>query len=309
MEYFVFLKNPFALNMVVTQLRTGSWLQNSSYNWNFAFAPTAFAGIPFKLSWAPNGPGPSPYIRPRFEDANIRLYDWSAKGGTFIDYFVIGDRTLVCYPILQLAYWQWPKPAPVGKITQQDLVDTAKQLGIEPEVMMAIARQESHGGGFFKNGQPKILFERHRMYALLKQEGFDAKALEKQYPNLVNHVQGGYGPSSTQHARLEKARAIDERAALQSASWGRFQVMGENYRDSYTTPQEMEKAMRASEKQQLDFFASFLRHKAGGKLIKALNAHQWETVAMLYNGSHWRKINPNYATNIAKYYREFKQHP
>lgn len=307
MEYVVVLKNPFARTAVIKQLISSGLPAGSGYNWSAAYPPTTFVSSPFGLVGLLGGGSFSVRTQPRFENADVRLFDRSGKGGAATDYYVFDDRTLVCDRLSGASYWQWPKPEPPERISQQDLVDTARELGIEPEAMMAIARQESHGGGFFKNGQPKILFERHRMYALLKQEKFDVAALEKKYPGLVNHVPGGYGPSSTQHARLEQARAIDERAALQSASWGTFQVMGENYRNLYASPQDMERAMRASEKQQLAFFAAFLRKKAGGKLLRALNAHQWETVATLYNGSRWRTTNPHYASNLATYYREFKQ--
>ena len=307
MEYFVVLKNAFAREAVIKQLKSNSLWGNAGYNWATAYPAMTRVGSPFSLPGMLGGAGFGLRTRPRFEDANMQLFDRSGKGGALTDYFVLASRTLVCDRLTGFAYWEWPQPAPQQSVTQQDLLDTAKQLGIEPEAMMAIARQESHGGGFFKDGQPKILFERHRMYALLKKEKVDVKALEKQYPGLVNHVPGGYGPSATQHARLAQARAINEGAALQSASWGTYQVMGENYRNLYASPQAMEEAMRASEKQQLAYFAAFLREKAGGRLLQALNAHQWETVATLYNGSHWRTQNPHYATNIAKYYREAKQ--
>lgn len=312
MEYFVFLKNPFARTEVVRQLASehSAW---SIYPFSLVttFSQSLFTSNPFVVLPGTSGPsGFGPRKPPRFENANVALYEKSGRGGTLIDYYDFGaGQTLVCDRRTKFSYWQWPAPTAHEGITQQDLVDAAKELGIEPEVMMAIARQESHGGGFFKDGQPKILFERHKMYSHLKEDGFDAKALAKANPDIVNPKQGGYGKSSVQYDKLARARALDESAALQSASWGRFQVMGENYRDLYKTPQDMEKAMRASEKQQLEFFVAYLRKRAGGKLIKALNDHKWETVAMYYNGKYWKKINPHYATNIQKYYEEFKKKP
>lgn len=41
-------------------------------------------------------------------------------------------------------------------------------------------------------------------------------------------VNGARGPK-TEFAQLEKARTIHEEAALRSASWGLFQIMGFNY--------------------------------------------------------------------------------
>lgn len=312
MEYFVFLKNPFAKSEVVRQLSgpLPSW-SIYPFSWMTQFSPSPLIGNPLGLlPSAPVGGGLGVRKPPRFENANVALHDKSSRGGALIDYYDFGaGEVLVCDRRTKYSYWQWKTPATQEGITQQDLVDAAKDLGIEPEVMMAIARQESHGGGFFKDGQPKILFERHKMYAHLKEDKFDVKALAKANPDIVNPSQGGYGKESVQYDKLTRARALDESAALQSASWGRFQVMGENYRDLYKTPQEMETAMRASEKQQLAFFVAFLRKKGGGKLVQALKDHKWETVAMYYNGKYWKKINPNYATNIQKYYEEFKKKP
>lgn len=312
MEYFVFLKNPFAKSEVVLQLSSqlSSW-SIYPFSWVTQFQSSWLTNNPFSLlQGVKGGSGFGVRKPPRFENANVALYEKSGRGGALIDYYDFGDgQVLVCDRRTKFSYWQWKSPTTHEGITQQDLVDAAKDLGIEPEVMMAIARQESHGGGFFKDGQPKILFERHKMYSHLKEDGLDAKALAKANPDIVNPKQGGYGKSSIQYDKLTRARALDESAALQSASWGRFQIMGENYRDLYKTPQEMETAMRASEKQQLAFFVAFLRKKGGGKLVQALKDRKWETVAMYYNGKYWKKINPNYAANIQKYYEEFKKKP
>lgn len=312
MEYFVFLKNPFAKAEVVSQLASehSSW-SIYPFSWATHFSTSLLTVNPFSLMQGVTGSsGFGVRKPPRFENFNVVLYDKSGRGGALVDYYDFGaGQVLVCDRRTKFSYWQWAAPTTHEGITQQDLVDAAKDLGIEAEVMMAIARQESHGGGFFKDGQPKILFERHKMYSHLKADGLDAKALAVANPDIVNAKQGGYGKSSTQYDKLTRARALDESAALQSASWGRFQIMGENYRDLYKTPQEMEKAMRASEKQQLAFFVAFLRKKGGGKLVQALKDHKWETVAMYYNGKYWKKINPNYATNIQKYYEEFKKKP
>jgi len=41
-------------------------------------------------------------------------------------------------------------------------------------------------------------------------------------------------------------------------------------------------------------------------LITALKNHDWETVASLYNGPKWQEQNPNYASNLEKYYNSYK---
>lgn len=309
MEYEVCIKNVFNRDAVLEQLKGGRGLldffggasldQRYLPGTNTTFSPAVLS----RLHRVNLG---RPPVR---ETADYALYYLSSLGGMEKDYYRIDSRTLLYDRHIRWAYWERPAASSSDddSIIQQDLVDTAKVLNIEVEIMMAIAKQESHGGGFFRNGKPKILFERHKMYQHLRDEGHNPKELEKLHPNIVNHKPGGYGPSSTQHQRLEEARKLDEEAAIMSASWGRFQIMGETYKYLYDTPQELEKAMNASEKQQLKYFAAFVRKKAGGRLLIALRNKRWETVATLYNGDNWRKTNPNYVRNIQNYYAEFKR--
>jgi len=299
MEYQVRLKNPFSRDQVL------ALLQGRSGGFS-VFGPQTLSRLyrPWQVAAAISPPMLPTF--PVYEDADFALYHLSSKGGTEKDYYRLDSRCLIYDRRTKWAYWELAVTSDNGPITQQDLVETAKALNIEVEIMMAIAKQESHGGGFFRDGKPKILFERHKMYQHLKHEGYNVKELEKAHPDIVNHKPGGYGRSSKQHQRLNQARKIDEEAAIMSASWGRFQVLGETYKDLYKTPQELEQAMNASEKQQLKYFAAFVKKKAGGRLLIALRNKQWETVATLYNGSNWRKTNPNYVRNIKMYYSQFK---
>lgn len=310
MEYTVILKKHFARAEVVRQLSSGnlSWGAHP-LSCGPAFTPNAPFAAPFGLLQGLTGSGGfGSSGAPRLENNDVALYNKSERGGKQLDYYDFGAGQVLVYDRrIKYAYWQKPVTATREGLTQQDYVDAAKELGVEPEAIMAIAQQESHGGGFFQDGQPKILFERHKMFLYLKKERKDIDTLaNKVNADIVNPKSGGYN-TAKQYDKLARARTIDENAALQSASWGRFQVMGENYRYLYKTPQEMEKAMRTSEKQQLMFFIAFLRKKAGGKLVKALKSHTWEKVASYYNGSKWREKNPQYAHNLQKFYEKFKR--
>ena len=307
MEYEILIKTPFNRDRVIEQLKAGRVLAPFGGS---SLSRPYLPGTNARLSASVLGQlhRLNRNQPPVYEAADFALYHMSSRGGQEKDYYVLDNRTLIYDRAIEWGYWEQPlyTPTTSGPITQQDLVETAKSLNIEVEVMMAIAKQESHGGGFFQNGKPKILFERHKMYQHLKAKGYNVSELEKKYPDIINHKPGGYGPSSTQHQRLAQARQIDEKAAIMSASWGRFQIMGETYNYTYDSPQELEKAMNASEKQQLRYFAAFVRKKAGGRLLTALKNKQWETVATLYNGANWQRTNPNYVSNIKKYYAEFK---
>src|SRR5690606_3307933 len=116
-------------------------------------------------------------------------------------------------------------------IQECDYVTAANLLGCEVAAVKAVAEVESAGGGFQSDGQPKILFERHYFHRLTNGK------YSKTHPDISNPSAGGYG--SNQHGRLAKAAKLDREAALQSASWGKFQIMGSHWKSlGYTSLQE-----------------------------------------------------------------------
>ena len=191
-------------------------------------------------------------------------------------------------------------------INDNDYATTAKDLGVEKEVLMAIASQESKHTSFKAVKQATILFERHKMYWLLIKKGYtkaSVDALSKKYPSIVNKSDGGYN-DMTSYEKLKIAKSIDYSCAVQSCSWGKFQVMGLNYANLYSSPMELEKAMNMCELQQFKYFVSYLKNTSG--MVDALKNKNWERIATLYNGPKWKDKNPEYANNIKRYYNQFK---
>ena len=191
-------------------------------------------------------------------------------------------------------------------INDNDYATTAKDLGVEKEVLMAIASQESKHASFKAVKQATILFERHKMYRLLIKKGntkASVDALSKKYPSIVNEDSGGYN-DMTSYEKLKIAKSIDYNCAVQSCSWGKFQVMGFNYANLYSSPRELEKAMNMCELQQFKYFVSYLKNTSG--MVDALKNKNWERIATLYNGPNWKNQNPEYANNIKRYYNQFK---
>ena len=81
---------------------------------------------------------------------------------------------------------------------------------------------------------------------------------------------------------------MNPNAALQSASWGIGQIMGENFSAAgFPDVETMVAAMVDSENAQLDAFRSFLQ---SNRLSGPLQAHDWASFARGYNG-------PNFAMN------------
>jgi hypothetical protein len=176
-----------------------------------------------------------------------------------------------------------------GKHLQHaDLAKAAGQLEVSLASVYAINEVESQGEGFLPNGKAKILFERHVFRERLEAAGHDVAMLEAQYPNLVNATAGGYSGGTAEWQRLALARQIDEAVALESASWGAFQIMGYHWqRLGYESVQAFVAAMSKSEGLQLEAFVRFIL--ADTVLHNALKARKWARVAELYNGPAYKR--------------------
>lgn len=193
-----------------------------------------------------------------------------------------------------------------------NLVAAAKRLDVPLASIYAVNEVESAGAGFLPNGKPKILFERHQMYRQLctsRHPDDDVAALKRhadelaaQYPSLINPTPGGYAGGVAEHQRLAQARLIDDTAALESASWGAFQIMGYHAtRLGYESVQAFAEAMASGEPAQLEAFVRYI--EADPALLKALRTRKWADFAKLYNG-------PAYARNLydVKLQRAFERY-
>lgn len=178
-------------------------------------------------------------------------------------------------------------------LKRQDLQQAADRLGVPLASVMAVNQVESRGEGFAANGRPVILFERHVMHARLQANGLsegEADALAAKQPALVNRKAGGYVGGTAEHQRLAQAQQIHAVAAMESASWGLFQIMGYHWqRLGYFDAQHFADTMALSEAAQLDAFVSFI--ETDPALHKALKGRKWAEFARRYNG-------PNYARNL-----------
>ena len=155
---------------------------------------------------------------------------------------------------------------------------------------MAVKEVESAGKGFLAPNKPVILFEGHIFWSQLKDRGINPEDhLEGNedilYPKWTKeHYKGGIA----EYDRLERAKQIDEEAAVCSASWGLFQIMGFNHKVcGCETVQDFVTAMSENEGRHLDLFASFVRNNS---LVQYLRDKDWAGFARRYNG-------PAYAEN------------
>lgn len=191
--------------------------------------------------------------------------------------------------------------ARIVHLLEADLVFAAKLLDVEVAAIKSVDAVESNGNGFLADGLPKILFERHWFYNLT-----DGKW--KSNPDFCSPAPGGYAKGETAEVRgqrewlrFNRASSLDWNAAVQSASWGRYQIMGFNYRlCGFTSLREFYDAMMLNEAEQLKAFIGFIRSK---KLDRALREKRWAAFARLYNGPSFRKNS--YDTRLAEAYKKF----
>lgn len=169
-------------------------------------------------------------------------------------------------------------------LRRQDFEEVAAELNCEWEAIAAVAEVESGPlGGFAQDGRPIILYERH-LFSRKTDRRYD-----ESHPTLSNRSPGGYPRSQAERwAQLSEAYALAPDAALESASYGRFQVLGQNYPNlGMSNVHEYVSKLARSEKDQLHAFVGFVR--ANG-LVDELQRKDWVGFASRYNG-------PGYAAN------------
>jgi N-acetylmuramidase len=135
------------------------------------------------------------------------------------------------------------------RLVREDFLDDAQRIGCEVEAMMAVAAVESSGSGFNPDGTPVSLFEGH-WFSKLTKGVYDVSHPTISYPKWTREF---YGKTwEAERARLQEAIALDRPAALMSASYGVFQIMGLNHGYcGFPGPESFYTAMCRDENEQL----------------------------------------------------------
>ncbi len=186
-------------------------------------------------------------------------------------------------------------------LSEKDLRDFAQRYGLEVAAVKAVHEVESSGRGF-KNNKIKILFEGHVFWRELKKRGIAPASKRAGNENVLypSWIRKYY--NQNQHSRLDKAKQIHEEAALSSASYGLFQVMGFHATAlGFTHVKTFVEFMEISEANQLEVFGRFIKKN---NLIKYLKAKNWAGFALRYNGKGYKKNK--YDTKMAKAYAKYK---
>jgi hypothetical protein len=179
-------------------------------------------------------------------------------------------------------------------VTLTDVRSSAADAGLLPAIVYAFLTVEGAGAGFLPDSRPKILFERHHFYknyAAISGEA-DAQLCMQNYPNICNTAPGGYIGGDGEYGRINIAIGICQKAALLSASWGLFQIMGEHYADcGYDDVESFVEAMKASEDNHLKALLALI--KSENALAQAVRALDFDKIALYYNGSSYAKNDYN----------------
>lgn len=176
-----------------------------------------------------------------------------------------------------------------GRAKRLDDIDLPKigyRIGVGEDEIHAVLEVESRGSGFDRQGRVAMLFEPHLFWREL---GDTPKRRRAAAEGLAYSSWGQQPYPSYSYPRLLRAMAIDETAALRSASWGLGQILGSNHRDAgYATPQAMVSAFAEDEEAHLEAMVSFIKTN---RLDDELRRRDWAGFARGYNGPQFAKHN------------------
>ncbi len=189
-------------------------------------------------------------------------------------------------------------------ISDQQFSQAAQSIGCQTAAVKAVNQVEARGNGFLADGRPKILFEGHIFWKQLIALGIDPKAHLAGNADILYPVWSSAAVrplyNMDQYQRLAKARAINEPAALKSASWGAFQIMGFNYAScGYKSVADFVND-QADEAKQLQCFCNYLKSTHLNVNLQHLD---WAGFARGYNGPDY--LQNQYDKKLAAAYQKF----
>lgn len=190
------------------------------------------------------------------------------------------------------------------KLSDEIIKETAKDLDVDAAALKAVIQVESAGSGFLNDGRPKILFEGHVFWRELEKRSIDPGQYAQGNPEILykHWTKKYYRGKEGEYDRLERAKLIDQDAALCSASWGLFQIMGFNYKAAgFDTVHSFVEAQHKDESEHLRAFCNFMKHE---KILSHLKTRNWAEFARRYNGPAYKKNR--YDEKIAMAYRQYK---
>lgn len=164
----------------------------------------------------------------------------------------------------------------------------ADRLGASLRQVQAVAKVESNGGGWNAQGQPTALYERHYAW----------RRLRIKIPLLADPAPGGYTLDADRNGINDSWEKLADMAmrnpvvAFESASFGKFQVMGAHWKHlGYAGPVEMVWTLRDHESAHYDMLARFIERNGLLVALRRLSTNPQDCVefARRYNGPAFAK--------------------
>ncbi len=177
---------------------------------------------------------------------------------------------------------------PDWKLEQSDVEAAAAELRLPPALVWAVYDVESTGASFIE-GRPTILFEPHR-FSRATDHRYDAT--HPRISSLRWNRRLYPGSQSGRWEQLLDAVALDVDAGFASASYGGFQILGENHLVcGAATPWSFAWQQAQTESDQLNAFLFFISSKRvdDRKLVDWLRGGRFDRFAEGYNGTAYRE--------------------
>ena len=188
------------------------------------------------------------------------------------------------------------------RLADTDLPRIGHRIGVGEDVIHAVLDVEARGRGFDSQNRLTMLFEPHVFWREL---GPGAKRERAVREGLAYRRWGERKYPRDSYPRLIAACAIDEEAALRSASFGLAQIMGFNHRlVGFETARAMVEHLAEGEAEQLEVMVEFI--EAAG-LDDELREMDWRGFARGYNGAGYAKHG--YHTRLAQRFAWWAREP
>jgi len=189
-------------------------------------------------------------------------------------------------------------------LNEDDYLRCAAELRVDIATVKAVESVESGGNGFNNDGTVKIKFEGHVFWDEIDEITGNPETVTGEgtadllYPTWTDKFN-----KQNQWDRLRRAMQINEEAALKSASYGLFQIMGFNHLScGFPDVKTFVEFNKQNEGNQLLLFGRFCLNTG---LYKHLQNKDWTAFAKGYNGPGYKKNK--YDTKLTSAYKKFSR--
>lgn len=192
-------------------------------------------------------------------------------------------------PLTRLALWTMFSNRRAPSVSDGEIEAYARRLGGTVAQVRAVAQVECAGSGFLETGHPKILWERHYFF----------KRLQIKVPLVSDPAPGGYTLDADKDGRNDSWEKLIEAAmrapawAFESASWGKFQVMGAWWQKlGYSSAIDFAWSMRQSESGHYEAMVRYIERFGLVLAFRALSSspEACRAFAKGYNGKGYERF-------------------